>query len=91
MPEWPLLSGVSTAFISDHSGHCRLCRVQAVSWPTGMETVTAAFPELVNDERPAGYAAREANLRLRYVIIEMLPEAVCVFDANDCCVLWNQK
>jgi len=90
MPEWPLLSGVSTAFISDHPGHRRLCRVQVVSWPTGKETVTAAFLEPVDDKRPAGYAAREANLRLRYVI-EMLPEAVCVFDANDRYVLWNQK
>ncbi|WP_037072035.1 diguanylate cyclase domain-containing protein [Rhizobium sp. CF142] len=90
MPEWPLLSGVSTAFISDRSGHRRLCRVQVMSWPTGTETVTAAFLEPVDDERPAGYAAREANLRLRYVI-EMLPEAVCVFDANDRYVLWNQK
>lgn len=90
MPEWPLLSGISTVFVSDHASHRRLCRVQVMSWSTSTETVTAAFLEPVDDERPAGYAAREANLRLRYVI-EMLPEAVCVFDANDRYVLWNQK
>jgi len=90
MPEWPLLSGVSTAFVDDRAGHRRSCRVQVINWSTGAETVTAVFLEPVDDERPAGYAAREANLRLRYVI-EMLPEAVCVFDANDRYVLWNQK
>ncbi len=37
-----------------------------------------------------GLAVREANLRLRYVI-EMLPQAVCVFDSKDRYVLWNQK
>jgi diguanylate cyclase (GGDEF)-like protein/PAS domain S-box-containing protein len=90
MPEWPLLPGVSTVFISDRLGQRRLCRVQVLSWPTGTEMATAAFLEPVDDEPPAGHAAREANLRLRYVI-EMLPEAVCVFDANDRYVLWNQK
>jgi diguanylate cyclase (GGDEF)-like protein/PAS domain S-box-containing protein len=90
MLEWPLLSGVSTAFVSSRPGHRKLCRVQVINWLSGTETVTAALLEPVDDERPAGYAAREANLRLRYVI-EMLPEAVCVFDANDRYVLWNQK
>lgn len=90
MPEWPLLSGVSTVLASDRPGCRLLCRVQLMNWSTGTETVTAAFLEPVDDEHPAGNAIREANLRLRYVI-EMLPEAVCVFDANDRYVLWNQK
>ncbi len=90
IPEWPLLPGFSTTVVHDRSGHRRPCRLRVMNWPAGAQTVTAAFLEPVDDERPAGYAAREANLRLRYVI-EMLPEAVCVFDANDRYVLWNQK
>ncbi|MBB3593149.1 diguanylate cyclase (GGDEF)-like protein/PAS domain S-box-containing protein [Rhizobium sp. BK529] len=90
MPEWPLLSGVSTAFVCDRFGHRQLCRVRVMNWPVGTKAATVIFLEPADAERPAGYAAREANLRLRYVI-EMLPEAVCVFDASDRYVLWNQK
>src|SRR3954469_19377488 len=47
MPEWPLLPGISTVFISDRLGQRRLCRIQVLSWPTGTETATAAFLEPV--------------------------------------------
>lgn len=90
IPEWPLVAGASTLFIKKPCGHRQPCHVRLATWPAGSGVVTAVFLEKTDDERPAGIAAREANLRLRYVI-EMLPEAVCVFDARDRYVLWNQK
>jgi diguanylate cyclase (GGDEF)-like protein/PAS domain S-box-containing protein len=61
-----------------------------MTWPSATDAMTAVLIDAEGDDLSAGLEAREANLRLRYVI-EMLPEAVCVFDAEDRYVLWNQK
>ncbi len=90
LPEWPLALTTSRSFIKDCGGRRRSCHVRVVTWPATSDAMTAVFIEAGGEESSAGSAAREANLRLRYVI-EMLPEAVCVFDARDRYVLWNQK
>jgi diguanylate cyclase (GGDEF)-like protein/PAS domain S-box-containing protein len=90
MPDWPLSAAASHPLIVAGGGHRRDCQVRIMRWHSESGVMTAALIDPENEERKAAVAAREANLRLRYVI-EMLPEAVCVFDANDRYVLWNEK
>ncbi|NTI19852.1 diguanylate cyclase [Agrobacterium rhizogenes] len=89
LPEWPL-AGKELSFLVNCAGDRRSCHVKVLTWPSATGVMTAALIDTEADDLSAGLAAREANLRLRYVI-EMLPEAVCVFDAEDRYVLWNQK
>lgn len=90
VPDWPLPPAAAPALIVTGDGQWRDCQVRVMTWPSTSGTLSAVLVEPENEERRAAMAAREANLRLRYVI-EMLPEAVCVFDANDRYVLWNEK
>lgn len=90
LPEWPLAAKGSQSTLVDCGGDRRSCRVKVLTWPSAAGEMTAVLIDAEEDELQAGLAAREANLRLRYVI-EMLPEAVCVFDPKDRYVLWNQK
>jgi diguanylate cyclase (GGDEF)-like protein/PAS domain S-box-containing protein len=90
LPEWPLVGKESPSFLVNRDGEQRSCHVKVLTWPSATGAMTAVLIDAEADELSAGLAAREANLRLRYVI-EMLPEAVCVFDAEDRYVLWNQK
>ncbi len=90
IPDWPLSPAVTQPLIVTREGHRQDCQVRTLTWPSASGMLTAVLVEQENEERQAAMVAREANLRLRYVI-EMLPEAVCVFDANDRYVLWNEK
>ncbi len=90
LPDWPLQASVSHALVVAGDGDRRNCQVRVTTWRSASDVLTAILIEPENQERQAAVAARDANLRLRYVI-EMLPEAVCVFDANDRYVLWNEK
>jgi diguanylate cyclase (GGDEF)-like protein/PAS domain S-box-containing protein len=89
LPAWPLASR-SHSVVRDRTGGTRPCHAKVLTWRSAIGATTAVLLEPGDEKRSAGLAAREANLRLRYVI-EMLPEAVCVFDAKDRYVLWNQK
>ncbi|TCR80771.1 diguanylate cyclase [Rhizobium sp. BK376] len=88
MPAWPLAPR-SFCEIRDSSGHMIPHRVKVLTWPSSVGENTIVLIEPTDEDQP-GLGASEANLRLRYVI-EMLPEAVCVFDASDRYVLWNEK
>ncbi|MCL6709457.1 diguanylate cyclase [Pseudomonas sp. R2.Fl] len=88
--EWPLPPGVTRSLVIDGNGDRVPAHTRALSWSTESGTKTALFVEAGHGEPLAGSDASEAELRLRY-IIEMLPEAVCVFDADDQYVLWNEK
>lgn len=90
MPDWPLPAAASRPLVVAGGVHRRDCQVRIVRWHSASEAMTAVLVEPDGDGRQASVAARDANLRLRYVI-EMLPEAVCVFDATDRYVLWNEK
>jgi diguanylate cyclase (GGDEF)-like protein/PAS domain S-box-containing protein len=90
LPEWPLPGNESQSFLVDCDGDRRSCHVKVLTWPSAAGAMTAVLIDAEEDELPPGLAVREANLRLRYVI-EMLPEAVCVFDSKDRYVLWNRK
>lgn len=90
LPDWPLSTAASYPLVVAGGSHRRDCQVRLMTWHSASGMMTAVLIDPENVERQAAVAAREANLRLRYVI-EMLPEAVCVFDANDRYVLWNEK
>lgn len=90
MPNWPLPAATSYPLVVARGSHRRDCQVRVMAWHSASGVMTAVLIDPENEERQAAVAAREANLRLRYVI-EMLPEAVCVFDANDRYVLWNEE
>jgi diguanylate cyclase (GGDEF)-like protein/PAS domain S-box-containing protein len=90
MPDWPLITDVAQPLIVAGNGRQRNCQVRIMSWRSASDVLTAVLIDSEGEDRHAAVEAREANLRLRYVI-EMLPEAVCVFDASDRYVLWNEK
>ncbi|MCF3641785.1 diguanylate cyclase [Rhizobium sp. TRM95111] len=87
LPEWP----ASTDDVVRIAGAGnRLYRVLPMRWQGTDGPATAILIEPAQRARDEELAEQEANRRLRYVI-EMLPQAVCVFDAMDRYVLWNQK
>ncbi|MFB9949267.1 diguanylate cyclase domain-containing protein [Rhizobium puerariae] len=91
LSEWPLAPGVShSVVLDDGAGGGRACLARVVTWTAAAGVMTAVLLEPEDEETSAGKAAREASLRLRYVI-EMLPQAVCVFDSKDRYILWNRK
>ncbi|EUB99562.1 diguanylate cyclase with PAS/PAC sensor [Rhizobium sp. CF080] len=91
LPTWPLdRPDGSPVLLRDRAGETRNYNIRVSPYPGSSEPITVVWIETGVPETSAGLAVREANLRLRYVI-EMLPEAVCVFDAKDRYVLWNQK
>ena len=90
LPDWSPVSAASQQLIVVGNGPGRTCHVKVMTWQSASDVMTAVLIEPETEERRAASVAREANLRLRYVI-EMLPEAVCVFDANDRYVLWNER
>ncbi|KAB1083259.1 diguanylate cyclase [Neorhizobium galegae] len=88
---WPLdKPDGSPVLLRSRAGETRSCNIRVSPCSGSSEPITVVWIEIGGPEKSAGLAVREANLRLRYVI-EMLPQAVCVFDAKDRYVLWNQK
>lgn len=60
----------------------------AVTWGLGDANGIAVI--LITGQRPAAPSVDESYQRLKF-IIEMLPQAICVFDAEDRYVLWNER
>ncbi len=91
LPTWPLDDHDSSpVHLRSGAGEIRSCHIRVSPCSGSGEPITVVWIETGGLQDAAGLAAREANLRLRYVI-EMLPQAVCVFDSKDRYVLWNQK
>lgn len=91
LPEWPLPFEVSQTFFQPVTGKKSVCQIGLIPWQSEMaDPVRVVMIIPTATEPSAGLAVREANLRLRYVI-EMLPQAICVFDAQDRYILWNEK
>jgi len=88
LPDWPPPSQASPCRIGEGSGHEKSARVRWVDWQTASGTMTTLFIEAERKVRQLDIPT--ADIRL-HSIIEMLPQAVCVFDAEDRYVLWNQK
>ncbi|MEW9612802.1 diguanylate cyclase [Shinella sp. S4-D37] len=88
LPDWPLPPHGSPSRIADGLGNEKLAHVNVASWPAVSGTMTTVFVYVEPEQnRPD---TNEAENRLRH-IIEILPQAVCVFDAEDRFVLWNRK
>lgn len=88
LPDWPLPSAASPCRLVDGSSGEIPAQVRWASWQATSGTTTTVFIEAERKECPPDIP--EADNRLRS-IIEMLPQAVCVFDAEDRYVLWNRK
>ena len=88
--EWPLpVPDRARLIISAGSGSGRPYDVMVSPYsgrdgPMTMVWIQSAARDPVAD------VLSHADLRLRYMV-EMLPQAVCVFDAEDRYVLWNQR
>jgi len=87
VPQWTSLGTVFRASVKSRSGQALECDISVTPGLGDKGEISVA---LVSVHRSTERALEEANLRLKYVI-EMLPQAVCVFDANDRYVLWNKK
>ena len=84
---WPMAQDMPRCPIVDGSGHERRACVRTSRWQgrSGeMMTVFIEVERIEQQETPA------AEIRLRS-ILDMLPQAVCLFDSEDRYVLWNQK
>ena len=91
MPEWPLPdpSG-SRLFLRGCREPRKFCDVKTSTCLGPNGPMRIVWIEGTEQNSTAERAASDADLRLRYMI-EMLPQAVCVFDADDRYVLWNQR
>lgn len=87
LPDWPLGPQMPQCRIVDGSGDERHARIRTGCWQAPSGAMTTVFIEV---ERREQQEAPAADNRLRS-ILDMLPQAVCVFDAEDRYVLWNQK
>jgi len=91
LPGWSAEEGSKARLVIERpSGQNRSCEIVTSPYPLAGRELKAVWIDTSERNSAFGIAAREANLRLRYVI-EMLPQAVCVFDAQDRYVLWNEK
>ncbi len=91
LPGWSAEEGAKVRLVIERpSGQNRSCEIVTASYPAAGKSLRAVWIDANERSSAFGIAAREANLRLRYVI-EMMPQAVCVFDAQDRYVLWNEK
>ena len=86
--DWPLPPQILQYRIANARGNETLARVKAARWQVASGIMTTLYIEPERDRNLP--ATSEADIRLRSVI-EMLPQAVCVFDAEDRFVLWNGK
>ncbi|MCW6512724.1 diguanylate cyclase domain-containing protein [Lichenifustis flavocetrariae] len=85
---WPLPNWQgSRVVLRVCGGQERSCTVRASSHPGPDGPVTTVW---IDRDQAADPAVSDAELRLRYVI-DMLPQAICMFDADDRYVLWNQR
>ena len=90
IPAWPPHDPSRAILQVMRRGQRTSCRVEtsACLGPNGPMTGVWFWP--MEQGSVAQAAVSEAEVRLRF-IIEMLPQAVCVFDADDRYVLWNHR
>lgn len=87
LPDWPLELEMPLCRIVDGAGHERRACVRIARWLGRSGEMMTVF---IDVERTKEQEAPVAEIRLRS-ILDMLPQAVCVFDSEDRYVLWNQK
>ena len=91
LPRWPLPDPKgSRLLLRGGQGSRRSCEVKTSTCLGPNGPMTTVWIEGTEQDSTAERAASDADLRLRYMV-EMLPQAVCVFDADDRYVLWNQR
>ncbi|MCQ4633980.1 diguanylate cyclase [Shinella sp. CPCC 100929] len=88
LPDWSLPAQGTQSRIVDGLGNEKLAHVKIASWSAVSGTMSTVFVEIESERNLPDTS--EAENRLRH-IIEILPQAVCVFDAEDRFVLWNRK
>jgi PAS domain S-box-containing protein len=87
VPEWKSRGPTFRASINNCSREAHDFDI-AVTWGLGdADTVAVA---LITGQQSASRSLDESNQRLKF-IIEMLPQAICVFDAQDRYVHWNER
>lgn len=87
VPEWKSRGPTFRTTLRSHSREARDFDV-AVTWGLGNSDAVAVA--LLMGAGSADQVLNESNERLKF-IIEMLPQAICVFDAEDRYVLWNER
>lgn len=87
IPEWNPSNSNFEASIRDRTGEwsdCRITVIRHLGEALDLSVVMIAV------ETSIGRALEAANQRLQFVI-DMLPQAICLFDQDDRYVLWNKK
>jgi diguanylate cyclase (GGDEF)-like protein/PAS domain S-box-containing protein len=87
IPQWPSSGATFQALIRDGSGEWSDCKITMIRKLGEACDITVA---LIAVETSLGRALEAAKLRLQFVI-DMLPQAICVFDHEDRYVLWNRR
>jgi diguanylate cyclase (GGDEF)-like protein/PAS domain S-box-containing protein len=87
VPEWRSKGSIFRAPIESRSRGARDCEIAVTRGIGDVDTVAVA---LITGQQFTDYLVDESNKRLKF-IIEMLPQAICVFDAEDRYVLWNER
>lgn len=87
VPKWRSRGSMFRATIDSRSQEAGDFEI-AVTW--GMGDANAVAVALITGQQSSDRNLDEANQRLKF-IIEMLPQAICVFDAKDQYVLWNER
>lgn len=91
VPEWPVTDPDGTRLVLvAEQGFARTCEVRTSLYLGPDGPMTTVWIEPVGRDSISEQAERDAERRLRYMI-EMLPQAICVFDAEDRYVLWNSR
>ncbi|NLS08198.1 PAS domain-containing protein [Rhizobium sp. P32RR-XVIII] len=87
LPDWPI-NPTGKFVLRSRSENTRQLKVTTSFSRVDNYPTRTVWIQPVDNELLFSTAAREAKIRLRHVI-EMLPQAVCVFDSHDRYVLWN--
>jgi diguanylate cyclase (GGDEF)-like protein/PAS domain S-box-containing protein len=87
LSDWPPTERISRSRMAEEFAVDGPVKVTVATWQAVSGPMTTVF---IGPEFEKASDTSEADLRLRHVI-EMLPQAVCVFDAEDRYVLWNKK
>lgn len=87
VPEWRNRGSIFRAPVESRSRGARSFNIAVTRGMRDSDTVAVAF---IMGQQSTDHGVDESNQRLKF-IIEMLPQAICVFDAQDRYVLWNER
>jgi PAS domain-containing protein len=87
VPDWRSRGATFRASINSRSREAHHFDIAVTRGFGDADTVAVA---LITGQRPEARSGDESYQRLKF-IIEMLPQAICVFDAEDRYVLWNEQ